>query len=184
MKSYSEVHSATKTNLLLGNGFSVGVNSEFTYKSLIEVAISNDFLNETDRQLFDKFETFNFETILQNLMITQKVNEILSVSSDVPAEKYEYVKEALIKSVNKVHPKFEEINTTWLKKIITEFQKYKVLFTTNYDLLLYWIMSKNDFKSFSDYFWSSGLCFDQFNTELWNHTIPVHYLHGGIIYLQ
>lgn len=180
IKSYSEVHSATKTNLLLGNGFSVGVNREFTYSSLIEVALSNGYLSATDKQLFEKFDTVNFETILHNLFITQKVNEILSVSSDIPAQKYNYVKEALIKSVNKIHPKFDEISTTWIHTVISEFKKYKEIFTTNYDLLLYWIMSKNDFKSFSDYFWSSGLCFDQFNTELWNSTIPVHYLHGAL----
>ena len=180
IKSYSEVHSAIKRNLLLGNGFSVGVSSEFTYNSLIEVALSNRYLEASDKQLFEKFDTVNFETILHNLFITQKVNEILSVSSDIPSKKYNYIKEALIKSVNKIHPKFDEISTVWISSVISELKKYKEIYTTNYDLLLYWIMSKNDFKSFSDYFWSSGLCFDQFNTELWNSTIPVHYLHGAL----
>ena len=41
-------------------------------------------------------------------------------------------------------------------------------------------MSQNDFENFTDYFWNDNLYFDQFNTEIWNGRIPVHYLHGAL----
>jgi len=59
---------------------------------------------------------------------------------------------------------------------------HSVIFSTNYDLLLYWaIMAKNGDKAFRDFFWSPpGARFDPSNTRVSGNAILVYYLHGGI----
>lgn len=61
----------------------------------------------------------------------------------------------------------------------THLSSYRQIYTTNYDLLLYWAILSNP-QTFKDYFWDNNLSFDPDNTELRLGTIAVHYLHGAL----
>ena len=99
----------------------------------------------------------------------------------------------MIAIVKKVHPDhFYKINISEkaIEQIIKELSKYKKIFTTNYDLILYWIIMKNQDNSddnFLDFFWNkyndSRCCFDVNNTKIlkFNEGKPrIYYLHGAL----
>lgn len=108
------------------------------------------------------------------------VNKILNIDYETPSKRYAVIRDSLIKAVKAIHPNFAEINSDWIERVYQEFRKYKAIFTTNYDLLIYWIAATHHFKNFTDYFWSSNLTFDQFNTEIYDSKIPLLYLHGSL----
>ena len=180
LKNYEEIDSNSKRKLLLGNGFSIGVSSNFSYSSLRQVCLQEDYLSIIDDQLFDGFESNDFELLLNKLDIAASVNKILGIDYNTPLERYNTVRDALIGVVRFVHPAFDTINSQWIEHVFEEFKQYEVIFTTNYDLLIYWITGYFNFRGFTDYFWSSELTFDQFNTEVFYRKIPALYLHGAL----
>ena len=55
------------------------------------------------------------------------------------------------------------------------------MFSTNYDLLVYWaIMCEEDPNDFRDFFWDPSLIFDSADVEVWGRPTVVHFLHGGV----
>lgn len=206
LKDYKDVNSKTKANLLLGNGFSMGVSQSFDYRSLYEALKKLKEENELYEQenmindknnildLFDKFGTNNFEFILNRLSIAISVNKILNGDDHRLQDKYDIVRSALIEVVTKIHPTYESIKNEQDTKILNwmqgpclkEFKNFSNIFTVNYDSLIYWII-RQEFDLFLDYFWSGkgkiGTLFDLYNTEINDcnsAAIPVHYLHGAL----
>ena len=55
------------------------------------------------------------------------------------------------------------------------------VFTSNYDLLLYWALMHegNQGAPLKDLFWGDGRTFDELDTEV-NNATPVYWLHGGV----
>ncbi len=63
------------------------------------------------------------------------------------------------------------------------FLQYEAIFTTSYDLLLYWSMgsSTQGFDGFCDYFWSNGCNeFDPRSVNVHPGYVPVHFVHGAM----
>ncbi|MDC4898159.1 DUF4917 family protein, partial [Acinetobacter baumannii] len=54
-----------ESTLLIGNGASVALHSQFSYTSLKEYAEENEELDEDILKLFNEFETNDFEYILR-----------------------------------------------------------------------------------------------------------------------
>lgn len=181
---YSQIDSAAKNNLLLGNGFSIGISPNFSYSSLLSVGQRNKFLDDTVSKLFDELETSNFEYILEQLSITERMNRLLGVDFTKPNSYYVGIRDALISCVKEVHPDFSIIDADWSKSLSEELRNYREVFTTNYDSLLYWVAANNNFSGFTDFFWSSGMTFDQFNTEIWGNKTSIIYLHGALFLHQ
>jgi hypothetical protein len=55
---------------------------------------------------------------------------------------------------------------------------YETVFSTNYDLLLYWAIMADHPGLFRDYFWST--VFDSSNTKVWGTATRILYLHGAL----
>lgn len=144
-------------HVLLGNGFSIGAHQEFEYGSLYEQARNAKLPSKVD-ELFKEYGTTNFEAVLQRLDTGIWLAEHYGLSHvdqfDEMQDDYEATKEALIDSIASIHPAaITEFNNKKLKSARLFLDRFKTIFTTNYDLLLYWaLMSGDDDMSFEDGF--------------------------------
>jgi hypothetical protein len=167
--------------ILLGNGASRAVSGKFNYTSLYEKACNLDEgnrLTDADIRLFDHFKTHNFETILSSLAIANVVNSALGLDIGSIKTRYESIREALIIAVHGNHVEWNELSSDILMSIKTALRKYQCVYTTNYDLLLYWAIMNESSEGFIDYFWSEA--FDISNVEIWTPGTKVLYLHGAL----
>lgn len=146
-------------HLLFGNGFSMAYDPNiFSYNAL------SKFIENTGdpliKDLFGKLNTKNFELIMQQL---DNFCEIASVFSDdknlVPKikEASEKLKNSLIDAVKELHPehvfKIPEENSQCCVKFLQEYlDKDGYVFSTNYDLLPYWVLMRNSVKNAIDGF--------------------------------
>ena len=192
LKSWEEVSQILFTDemakkdspcLLIGNGASIAVSEEFDYNSLYDKAIQSvegkALLSGEGKKLFEELKTTNFEAVLRALRGAEVVNNILSVSCTEVSSLRAEVQNALAVSVGKVHINYFEFNPN--ERLKDEYVKHKVVFSTNYDLLLYWSVRKfelTESKSVIDLFWSGG----EFKPEKsWlEDSTRLYYLHGGL----
>lgn len=168
--------------ILVGNGGSCAVWQPFEYPSLYDAArlpAHEHRLEPEDEALFAAFDTKNFETVLAGLAQARRVCASLSIDPSPIDTRYTSIRQALIDAVHSVHPTWEKVPHTTLQKIGTHLLQYRVVYSTNYDLLVYWSrMSVDDGVGFKDYFWSPQ--FDLSNTEISGKVTRVLNLHGGL----
>jgi hypothetical protein len=182
--SFADIHPSAKSNLLLGNGLSIGVSDRFRYDSLLGVATRRGLISDADRLLFEAFDTTDFEQVLARLFIAHQVNSAQTVDARPAREAYDRIKYALIDSVRHIHPAHGSIAIPWLSKAADELKNHKRVFTTNYDALIYWIIGAAGFRGFTDVFFSGDLTFDPLDTEIWGKRTAVYYLHGALFLLN
>jgi hypothetical protein len=144
--TYSEVLDqlpATK-HLLLGNGFSIACDKIFSYPNLYSYAEKNG-LTDHVRAVFQHFGTNNFEGIMRLLEDGQWLAEHYSLKpqgkvASSMAEDLESIKKALVSALANTHLPFPKSVADDRKDRCVKFvTPYKNIFTTNYDLLLYWV---------------------------------------------
>jgi hypothetical protein len=169
--------------LLIGNGASRAVWERFSYPSLFEIAqmqALSERLSAEDLDLFARLgDIRNFEFVLSALLTTQQVCEALDLQPrDRIVERYESIKRALIAAVHYVHVPWATVSRESLLRIREALLSYEYVYSTNYDLLVYWAIMVEDPGDFRDYFW--GSVFDVSNTEIWGKSTKVLYLHGGL----
>lgn len=165
--------------LLLGNGASRAVSDKFAYDSLYVEAP----LTDEDRELFDALGTTNFEEVLDHLRTAELVCEQLGHASDEVSERYSSIQEALITAVNHHHVAWEDAKDgDRLGAIRSALRKHSEVFTTSYDLLIYWAMMSgvSAGSGFGDLFWNVGQKFDPLNTDVNDDKTIVYWLHGGL----
>lgn len=146
MYSYTDVlNKEQKTKyLLLGNGFSIGCDKVFDYGNLFEYAKENGLTGHVHK-VFEYLGTNNFEGVLRLLEqskwvidhydFVQKKGSKSSIDEDLTS-----IKNALVVAITKTHLDNPNRVTDEKKKQCVNFLlPYKNIFTTNYDLLLYWI---------------------------------------------
>ncbi|HAT2712285.1 TPA: DUF4917 family protein [Aeromonas hydrophila] len=164
LKTYSEVISYLESkkrqpHLLLGNGFSMAYNHEiFSYNAL------HRFIEEQDdpliTSLFKIIKTKNFELIMQQL---DNFCELINAfgSNDELLEKIETassrLKESLIDAVEALHPehvfKLGENQIAKCYNFLSFFiNNHGSIFSTNYDLLLYWVLMRKNARNAIDGF--------------------------------
>lgn len=167
--------------LLLGNGLSINIWPLFGYGTLFERAFA-DGVAEVDRPLFAG--TTNFETVLGDLGTAIRLSRVVGVD---PAEflvRYRRVQAALGPAVRAVHPDRGQVDSGSLRAIRGEMEQFEWIFTTSYDLLVYWAMRCGPFGSwepFIDHFKTGGrLAFDPKRADVFDHEIPVYFLHGAL----
>lgn len=174
------------SGILLGNGASRAIWDHFAYSSLYEVAseyIPNHKLDDLDQGLFESLETTNFELVLAALATTSRVGRILTWDVSESLLRHERIRNALIESVHTTHIPWAAVSEEVLEAISAELTKYHYIYSSNYDLLLYWAIMHNGPRGFVDFFWNSHQ-FDIANTEVWTKSSEVFYLHGGIHLLR
>jgi hypothetical protein len=190
LSAWGEIRSGFRDGaILLGNGASRAFWSEFGYASLFakaESAVEHP-LNEQDGELFARLDTTNFEAVLSALRTAEIVASALELDAVRIRERYESIRIALMEAVKDVHVPWLDVPSKSLLSVRSELTNYSIVFSTNYDLLLYWtIMATPSASPFKDFFWNECTdggdwrCFDLANTEtVWGST-SVFYLHGAL----
>lgn len=183
-------------HLLLGNGFSMAYDPKiFSYNAL------STFIEKTDndllKKLFNIINSKNFELIMQQL---DNFHEIaMTFSSDKEfIEKIEIanatLKTSLIEAVEGLHPehvfKITEEQSKICYTFIEDFIKRKCnVFSTNYDLLLYWVLMRNTRENAGDGFGRDRENPDEKEEEpilselRWGKNKDdqtIHYIHGAL----
>jgi len=205
LKTYQEVikylDSQNRTkHLLLGNGFSMAYNSDiFSYNALSTFIDKSD--NELLKQLFKSINTKNFELIMQQLDNFCEIAEIFSSDKklvDKIKNASVTLKNSLIAAVNELHPEHvftiaeekSKICSTFLESYLS---KGGSVFSTNYDLLLYWTLMRNNSKyaidgfgrelenSDDEYIAEEELIYSELRWGKYKSGQSIFYLHGALL---
>jgi uncharacterized protein DUF4917 len=164
--------------LLLGNGMSVNVWEPFGYRKLYDRARTSGLSSRT-RDLFSS--TPNFERVLADLLVAIRVNSALGLDTRLLLEHYRHVQLALVQAVREVHVNLSQVPVATRKVIGDTMKQFEWVFTTSYDLLVYWAMAAAGFKPFMDHFRFRGRCeFDRARSSVPANRIPVYFLHGAL----
>ena len=128
-------------HILLGNGFSIGAHPDFGYDRLYEVAKTKGIPYRSE-QLFDRYGTNNFEMVLNQLHESAWLAERYGLGASEIHADHEAVKRALIDAIATVHPdNLALLDYDDIERIGEFLRKFKIIATTNYDLILYWILN-------------------------------------------
>jgi len=146
-------------HFLFGNGFSMAYDRNiFSYNAL------SKFIENTGdpmiRNLFEKLNTKNFELIMQQLDNFCEIAEIFSEDKTlVPKIKKasEKLKNSLVDAIKELHPEHvftipEEKSQSCISFLQEYLNKGGFVFSTNYDLLPYWVLMRNKAQNASDGF--------------------------------
>ena len=138
-------------HLLLGNGFSIAYDSKiFSYNAL------HDFLRKQDdkdlSKILEVIETKNFEVIMQYL---DSFSAMIDAFGGDPALKKrvdsasDKLKRSLLDAVKALHPEHvfkipEEQSQACTLFLKTFLDSKGSIYSTNYDLLLYWVLMRSN----------------------------------------
>lgn len=169
------------SGLLLGNGLSKSVCGDFGYSSLFEKAPQDGegALTSDDRLLFEALGTRNFERVLAELGAAIRVADALEEPSGPYLERYQSIQRALGGAVQAVHVDYHNVPKSTLKAIGRVLQEQTYVFTTSYDLIVYWAMGAVKYKGLCDCFWD-GYCFDPAEPGPRDERAPVYFMHGAL----
>lgn len=146
-------------HLLFGNGFSMAYDHKiFSYNALSKFI--EDTGNPIVKKLFERLNTKNFEQIMQQLENFCEVADIFSNDKElVPKIKtaIEELKTSLLDAIHKLHPDHvftipEEKSNACISFLHEYLNDGGFVFSTNYDLLLYWVLMRNESKNAIDGF--------------------------------
>ncbi|CDL86271.1 DUF4917 family protein [Xenorhabdus cabanillasii] len=189
-----------KISLLMGNGFSMAYNENiFSYNSLYDfITARNDELLD---KLFSAIKTKNFELIMQQIDTTLSILRSFEADKELQNKvglANQRIKDGLISSIGELHPEnvfdIPENKSEACAHFLTDFlSNGGDIFTTNYDLLLYWVLMRqhSNFSNISDGF---GRQLEnpeevrqgedqQWSDLIWGpnmETQRIHYLHGAL----
>jgi hypothetical protein len=159
-------------HLLMGNGFSMSYDAKiFSYNALYNFI--EELKDPTLTKLFSIINTKNFELVMQQLDNFIEIAEAFNVDENL-TEKLktanETLRNSLINAISSLHPEHVfEVSEEKSKSCFAYLNEYLEnegkVFTTNYDLLLYWILMRNESK----------IAIDGFGRELLN---PEEIKHG------
>ena len=124
--------------LLLGNGSSISLHSEFSYPTLHSVADAKGLL-PTTAPIFAKLGTTDFEHVLLACWYAEHVNAALGTPSADISAAYAEVRSALIDAVHTVHPVHADIAPD-LQRVAAFASTFQTVISLNYDLTMYWAM--------------------------------------------
>ena len=195
LPSYQEIVTSLKKrtkHLLLGNGFSVAYDHKiFSYNALSQfIENSEDALL---KKLFDTINTKNFEEIMQQLNVFMDFSKAFDAGDDFTKkieEASDKLKTNLIDAVQSMHPehvfKIPEDKSGKCCAFLKDYLSGKgKIFSSNYDLLLYWILMRNNCENAVDGFGREFLEEEQEYSELrWGKHKDVQsifYLHGALL---
>lgn len=164
LKTYQEVvkhldKQKRSKHLLLGNGFSMAYDAKiFSYNALSTFIENSE--NELLKELFKSINTKNFEAIMQQLDLFTDVAKVFKAEKsliDKIQQTSENLKNSLIDSVQVMHPEHvfkipEEKSVACCAFLEDYLANDGYVFSSNYDLLLYWVLMRNTSKNGGDGF--------------------------------
>ncbi|WP_158146145.1 DUF4917 family protein [Vibrio fluvialis] len=147
IKQWEDVDDDSWRNLLLGNGFSIGISDKFHYWTLLDnVKKLGIKMYPHAQEIFEKVDTVNFEEVLRIIYHAYIVN---FYNLDAIKSLYLNVRKSLIEAVNASHVTYGGVPAL---NINTQLRKFRSIYTTNYDLIPYWSVMKSNSDSFCDFF--------------------------------
>ncbi len=181
LTNWNELSDKPWSALLIGNGSSCAIWDQFAYTSLYDRASSNEMahpLTPGAVHIFESLRTRNFELVLSALKTTALVESALGRDTAEVDGLYQVTQNALIEAVHSVHIPWASVTEETLRSIRDALLIYKSIYSTNYDLLLYWAIMVDGGVGFKDYFWGSK--FNISDTEIWDKATRVLFLHGAL----
>lgn len=178
--AFSKLKSGERPSILLANGFSQAWDHNiFNYQNLLQKANFGD-RDILIKEIFDNFKTYDFEKIMRALEAAESVCVSYMFDQtkidDIKADQ-EILKNSLVDVISQTHPSRSSRVTTQQYEIARSFiARFKNIFTLNYDLLLYWIVNKNDVDQ-RRYFTYDGFCSTTWTNDSRQN---VYFLHGGL----
>lgn len=164
LKTYAEIlpylqKKRRTAHLLLGNGFSMAYDHEiFSYNAL------QGFIEEIDDELLSKLfgivKTKNFELVMQQLDNFCELIEAFGSDAELLKRVQaasEKLKSSLIDAVQSLHPehvfKIPDDESQQCAGFLSEYlDNGGNIFSANYDLLLYWVLMRNELPNHIDGF--------------------------------
>jgi len=146
-------------HLIIGNGFSMAYDHKiFSYNALYDFI--ENIKDPTLSKLFEVINTKNFEMIMRQLDSFIEIAKVFDDTGKMVKELTDanrLLQESLISAVSSLHPEHVfEIPHNESKMCFEFLQEYLSkdgkIFSTNYDLLLYWILLRNNAKNTIDGF--------------------------------
>jgi hypothetical protein len=173
-----------QSTLLLGNGGSRAISDRFSYQSLFDIAhtVAHPLVDQDD-ELFGQLGGTDFERVLGDLLTTKRVSEALGLRTREIRDRYQSIQAALTEALVLAHVPWSDVPADTLSVLRQEYRRYASVFTTNYDLVIYWaMMQTSPAREFDDFFRGSPLMFDlaRARTESIGDATAVLYLHGGV----
>jgi hypothetical protein len=185
-------------NLLLGNGFSIAYDHQiFSYNAL------QSFIGELKDPVLDELfriaGSTNLEVIMQQLTVVSELLQAFGDNSGLTqkvADADAKLRKGLIDAVKALHPEhvftIPDESIASCKKFLAPFlEENSTIFTTNYDILLYWVLMRGQCDNAVD-----GFGYERENPEesnrdnfiysealTWGPNINsqnVSYLHGAL----
>ncbi len=183
-------------HLLLGNGFSMAYDPEiFSYNALHNFI--TDLKDKDLSTILDVIETKNFEVIMQQLDNFSALIEALGGGQTLKAKvdsASAKLKKSLLDAVKSLHPEhvftLPEAESEACSKFLKIFlNTHGKIFSTNYDLLLYWILMRNAIVDHGDGF---GRELENPEEQQWSELRwgkykkkqNVFYVHGALPYFD
>lgn len=147
------------THLLMGNGFSMAYDYKiFSYNALY------DFIEKLEdptlSKLFEVIKTKNFELVMRQLDSFIEIAKAFDVEGkliEILVNANLLLQQSLIDAVSSLHPEHvfeitEEKSERCYKFLCQYLEKGGKVFSTNYDLLLYWVLVRNKSMEMNDGF--------------------------------
>ena len=203
LETFTDVRDAIATkgrpfHLLLGNGFSMSYDPGiFSYNSL------HGFIKELDDELLSKLfeiaKTKDFEVVLQQLENFGALAELFAsdtkLKSRVDSAALK-LKQSLVDAIGALHPEHvftipQEKSDACAGFLKTFLDSNGSIFTTNYDLLLYWVLMRNqvvesvdgfgrDRENPDEYVPEEELEYSELRWGKHKHAQCIFYVHGAL----
>jgi hypothetical protein len=189
--SYEEVRKRCvpeRSSLLLGNGFSIACDEVFSYRSLYNAAVTAG-LSVRARRVFERLGTNNFEGVMRSLELSHWVAATYGLVQSSNSEMLgdlETIKRTLIEAIGGSHLQHPgEILDERKERAVEFLRQYRIVFTTNYDLLLYWITMNSNPPLFDDGFRYDPDDEDRLVFSFYSGDRRMFYLHGAVhLYME
>ncbi|MEW6765239.1 MAG: DUF4917 family protein [Pseudomonadota bacterium] len=185
-------------SLLLGNGFSMSYDPNiFSYNALYTFLTSQE--DNLLNKLFGVIKTKNFELVMQQLDVTIALLEAFGIDTALQEQirsASQRLRNALLSSVKELHPEHvykmpEERSTACANFLRLFLESGGGIYTTNYDLLLYWVLMRQGVPNPVDGFGrelENPVEAAEGGDQEWSDLIwgpnksdqNIHYLHGAL----
>lgn len=183
--------------LLIGNGGSIALSPNFSYKSLYQSGVNSGEINPRTQETFVGLfkEDRDFEKLLRRLWAADYINEKFDIEKserDKVRKPYTETRRALINTIKEIHPRQEELLNGLLA--ISRFcSAFSNVFTLNYDLTLAWAAELNNNSAVRVVNYNDGFSLktknkklDSFlyNGDIGHNDVGIYYLHGSLCLCQ
>ncbi len=183
-----ETFPENKPDILLGNGFSRSLDNCFAYEDLLTAANFGE-RDQQYRTLFERLNTSDFEHVVKGIQEAKLISQ--SIIQGVDTEAFDSaattisdgLRDAL---VNNHIPRCDDVDAAKLTACKHWFDLFNHVFTTNFDLLLYWVSAKTSLNLGYNNQLKDGFGTDEHQAGLITHPSTntgrqnLFYMHGAM----